>query len=72
MIELKGTPSVLHPCPNCGKTSLAQVDNEHYTCLWCGFHRDISRSGGFNGTGEPGSIFFFLLVAAFLLVILLN
>jgi predicted RNA-binding Zn-ribbon protein involved in translation (DUF1610 family) len=71
MLELKGTPSSMHSCPNCGKASLAQVDNERYTCLWCGFHRNISRSNGRGGEGS-GGFFFFLLIAVFLFVVLLG
>lgn len=73
MLELKGTPSALHSCPNCGKDSLAQIDNERFTCLWCGFHRDISRSSRSSGTGEPGGgLLAFLVIAALLAVVLLG
>ena len=70
MIELKDAPSVLHPCPNCDKLSLAQVGNDRFTCLWCGFHRNISRSNGLGG--DTGGVFFALLVISALVIILIG
>lgn len=53
-------------CPKCGKKVLVRQDNTRYSCLWCGFHRDISqpRLGGLEAIISA-------LAALFLLMFLL-
>ncbi len=62
----------LHECPNCGKRSLAQIGQERFECLWCGFRRNLSDhrwgSGG-NGGGGMDGIGFLAIIAGIALVL---
>lgn len=31
-------------CPKCGKKVLVQESKTKYSCLWCNFSRDLTRS----------------------------
>lgn len=64
MHELRNNTPVLCECPNCGRKALAQISSERYECLWCDFHRDLSRRHSVTPTGRiDGGAFLFILIS---------
>jgi ribosomal protein S27AE len=33
-------------CPHCGKRVLVKDNEDHYSCLWCGYRTYIPKSNG--------------------------
>ena len=66
-IDLLERPETLQECPKCGKRALAQIGQERFECLWCGFHRNLAEPHWGGGGGLWGALAAALLLLVFLL-----
>ncbi|MEM0978736.1 MAG: hypothetical protein AAGH78_00545 [Cyanobacteria bacterium P01_H01_bin.58] len=65
-LDLLEKREVLHECPKCGKRALAQIGQERFECLWCGFRRNLAESN-WGGGGILGALLAVLTVILIML-----
>ncbi|NER78728.1 MAG: hypothetical protein F6K42_03955 [Leptolyngbya sp. SIO1D8] len=61
-VDLLKRTETLHECPRCSKRSLAQIGQERFECLWCGFKRNFAEPHWGGGSGALLTALLVLLV----------